>query len=43
MSRITEQGDDQSDEEGETETAEPPANPNDEFNFEQYDEEDSSK
>ncbi|XP_045542338.1 periodic tryptophan protein 1 homolog [Papilio machaon] len=39
--RITEQGDDQSDEEGETETREPPANPNDEFNFDQYDEEDS--
>lgn len=43
FSRIAEDGDDQSDEEGEGAPADPPANPNDEFNFEKYDEEDQSK
>ncbi|KAJ8733750.1 hypothetical protein PYW07_014301 [Mythimna separata] len=40
--RITEAGEDESDEEGEASAAPiPPANPNDEFNFENYDEEDN--
>lgn len=45
VSRLTEAGDDQSDEEGEENVApsEPPADPNDEFNFENYDQEDNSK
>ncbi|XP_045760728.1 periodic tryptophan protein 1 homolog [Maniola jurtina] len=42
--RITEQGDDQSDEEGESvsNARPPPADPNDEFNFENYDQEESN-
>ncbi|XP_068628753.1 periodic tryptophan protein 1 homolog [Battus philenor] len=41
--RLTEQGEDESDEEGETsEIRDQPVNPNDEFNFEQYDEEDAT-
>lgn len=40
--RVTEQGEDESDEEGASSAPEPPANPNDEFNFEKYDEEDDS-
>ncbi|XP_026726473.1 periodic tryptophan protein 1 homolog [Trichoplusia ni] len=41
--KLTEAGDDQSDEEGEENVApsEPPADPNDEFNFENYDQEDN--
>lgn len=41
--RIAEAGDDESDEEGEASAAprDPPADPNDEFNFEKYDEEDN--
>ncbi|KAH9634468.1 hypothetical protein HF086_008302, partial [Spodoptera exigua] len=43
--RIAEAGEDESDEEGESSSAprEPPADPNDEFNFEKYDEEDNNK
>ena len=43
--RIAEAGEDESDEEGEASAAprDPLADPNDEFNFEKYDEEDNSK
>ncbi|CAH2069019.1 unnamed protein product, partial [Iphiclides podalirius] len=40
--RLTEQGDDESDEDGTVNDRQPPVNPDDEFNFAQYDEEDSS-
>lgn len=41
---LTEAGDDQSDEEGGPSAApDPPANPDDEFNFENYDDEEPSK
>ncbi|KAJ0181424.1 hypothetical protein K1T71_003509 [Dendrolimus kikuchii] len=41
--RVTERGEDESDEEGANGAADPPEDPNDEFNFEKYDEEDNSK
>lgn len=45
MNSLTEAGDDQSGEEDEAAQSirEPPANPNDEFDFEHYDQEDSSE
>lgn len=43
FSRLTEAGDDQSDEEDSPSAApDPPTNPEDEFNFENYDEEEPS-